>query len=137
MKKVSYFLNSVMEGLKRTCVAKALAVFAVASVTTGSFAQTTGTTQSVINGVEDFVGLTLEQLKEAANSTNFSFEDKTKVLFFYNVKTGKFLNVGGYWGTCAALHDYGKAIWVNVDGSNFSFVVDNISVPLKSGPVKY
>lgn len=113
-----------MEGLKRTCVAKALAVFAVASVTTSSFAQTTETTP-VIKGVEDFVGLTLDEVKAAASSTNFSFEDKTKVLFFYNVKTGKFLNVGGYWGTCAALHDYGKAMWVDVDGSNFSFVVDN------------
>lgn len=67
-----------MEGLKRTCVAKALAVFAVASVTTGSFAQKTETTP-VIKGVEDFKGLTLDEVKTAATSTNFSFEDKTKV----------------------------------------------------------
>lgn len=126
MKKITKFLDSVMGGIKRTCVAKALAVFAVASVTTSSFAQTKETTQSpVINGVEDFVGLTPEQVKEAANSTNFSFAEKSKVLFLYNVKTGKFLNVGGYWGTCASLHDYGKALWVDVNGSNFKFTVDN------------
>ena len=113
-----------MEGLKRTCVAKALAVFAVASVTTGSFAQKTETTP-VIKGVEDFKGLTLDEVKTAATSTNFSFEDKTKVLFLYNVKTGKFLNVGGYWGTCAGLHDYGKALWVDYDGSKFQFTVNN------------
>lgn len=126
MKKITKFLDSVMGGIKRTCVAKALAVFAVASITTSSFAQTKETTQSpVINGVEDFVGLTPKQVKEAANSTNFSFADKSKVLFLYNVKTGKFLNVGGYWGTCASLHDYGKALWVDVNGSNFKFTVDN------------
>lgn len=125
MKKITKFLDSVMGGIKRTCVAKALAVFAVASIAISSFAQKTESTQSVINGVEDFVGLTPEQVKEAATSTNFSFADKSKVLFLYNVKTGKFLNVGGYWGTCASLHDYGKALWVDVNGSNFKFTVDN------------
>lgn len=125
MKKITKFLDSVMGGIKRTCVAKALAVFAVASIAINSFAQTPKTTQSVINGVEDFSGLTLEQLKAAATSTNFSFADKSKVLFLYNVNTGKFLNVGGHWGTCASLHDYGKALWVDVNGSNFRFTVDN------------
>lgn len=126
MKKITKFLDSVMGGIKRTCVAKALAVFAVASVTTSSFAQTKETTQSpVINGVEDFDGLTLDEVQKASASTNFSFADKAKVLFLYNVGTGKFLNVGGYWGSCAGLHDYGKAIWVDYVNSKFKFTVNN------------
>lgn len=134
MKKITKFLDSVMGGIKRTCVAKALAVFAVASVTTSSFAQTLGEANPVINGVEDFVGLTPAQVKAAVVDENYvkdpdkKFNDKTKVLFLYNVKTGKFLNVGGYWGTCASLHDYGKALWVNdVNDSNLRFAVDNIN----------
>lgn len=125
MKKITKFLDSVMGGIKRTCVAKALAVFAVASVTTSSFAQTLEGEQPVINGVEDFKGLTLDEVKKASTSTNFSFADKAKVLFLYNVGTGKFLNVGGYWGTCAGLHDYGKALWVDFDGTNFKFTMNN------------
>lgn len=131
MKKITKFLDSVMGGIKRTCVAKALAVFAVASVTTSSFAQTKETTQSpVINGVEDFVGLTYDEVRNAAVADNtFPTDDKSKILFFYNVKTGKFLNVGGYWGTCVSLHDYGRAMWVNVKGSAFYFAMDmNTSV---------
>lgn len=131
MKKITKFLDSVMGGIKRTCVAKALAVFAVASVTTSSFAQTKESTQSpVINGVEDFVGLTYEEVRNAAVSDNtFPTDDKSKILFFYNVKTGKFLNVGGYWGTCVSLHDYGRAMWVNVKGSVLHFAMDmNTSV---------
>lgn len=131
MKKITKFLDSVMGGIKRTCVAKALAVFAVASVTTSSFAQTKGTTQSpVINGVEDFVGLTYQGVRDAAVAYNtFPTDDKRKILFFYNVKTGKLLNVGGYWGTCVSLHDYGRAMWVNVKGSAFYFAMDiNTSV---------
>lgn len=125
MKKITKFLDSVMGGIKRTCVAKALAVFAVASITTSSFAQTLEGEQHVINGVEDFKGLTLDEVKKASTSTNFSFADKAKVLFLYNVGTGKFLNVGGYWGTCAGLHDYGKALWVDFDGTNFKFTMNN------------
>lgn len=131
MKKITKFLDSVMGGIKRTCVAKALAVFAVASITTSSFAQTKETTQSpVINGVEDFVGLTYEEVRNAAVSENtFPTDDKSKILFFYNVKTGKFINVGGYWGTCVSLHDYGRAMWVNVKGSALHFAMDmNTSV---------
>lgn len=131
MKKITKFLDSVMGGIKRTCVAKALAVFAVASVTISSFAQTTETTQSpVINGVEDFDGLTYQKVRDAAVSDNtFPTDDKGKMLFFYNVKTGKFLNVGGYWGTCVSLHEYGRAMWVNVKGSAFYFAMDmNTSV---------
>lgn len=117
-----------MEGLKRTCVAKALAVFAVASVTTSSFAEQTTETTPVIKGVEDFVGLTPDQVKAAAvDAGKFSFEDKTKVVFLYNVKTGKFINVGGYWGTCTDLHEYGKAMWVNVNGDYLRFAVDNVN----------
>ena len=134
MKKITKFLDSVMGGIKRTCVAKALAVFAVASITTTSFAQTQEGEKPVINGVEYFVGLTPAQVKAAVVDENYvkdpdkKFNDKTKVLFLYNVKTGKFLNVGGYWGTCASLHDYGKALWVNdVNDSNLRFAVDNIN----------
>lgn len=125
MKKITKFLDSVMGGIKRTCVAKALAVFAVASIAISSFAQTLEGEQPVINGVEDFKGLTLADLEKASTSTNFSFADKAKVLFLYNVKTGKFLNVGGYWGTCAGLRDYGKALWVDFDGTNFKFTMNN------------
>lgn len=130
MKKITKFLDSVMGGIKRTCIAKALAVFAVASVTTSSFAQTTQTTKPVINGVEDFEGLTYEQVRAAAVADNtFPTDNKSKILFFYNVKTGKFLNVGGYWGTCVSLHEYGRAMWVNVKGSAFYFAMDmNTSV---------
>lgn len=125
MKKITKFLDSVMGGIKRTCIAKAVAVFAVASIAISSFAQTTKTTQSVINGVENFVGLTYDEVRAAAVSENtFPTDDKSKMLFFYNVKTGKFINVGGYWGTCVSLHEYGKPMWVNVSGSAFHFAMD-------------
>ena len=130
MKKITKFLDSVMGGIKRTCIAKALAVFAVASIAINSFAQTPKGEKSVINGVENFEGLTYQQVMAAAVADNtFPTDNKSKILFFYNVKTGKFLNVGGYWGTCVSLHEYGRAMWVNVKGSALYFAMDmNTSV---------
>ncbi len=46
-----------------------------------------------------------------------SLSDPSKVFFFYNVKTGKFLSMGGYWGVHAALKDTPVAFWAQ-DGSS-------------------
>lgn len=40
-----------------------------------------------------------------------------KHFFLYNVKTGRFLNVGGYWGTHASLKEYGEPLAI-VESTN-------------------
>lgn len=109
MKKITKFLDSVMGGIKRTCVAKALAVFAVASIAINANAQAVNAAS--VSGIGSEKGKSLKQLQEAI-VTNKDFTDPAKVLFFYNVKTGKFLSAGGYWDTHVALKDYGKQICI-------------------------
>ena len=46
-----------------------------------------------------------------------SLDNPNKVFFFYNVKTGKFLSMGGYWGVHAALKDTPVAFWAQ-DGDS-------------------
>lgn len=120
MKKITKFLDSVMGGIKRTCVAKALAVFAVASIAINVNAQT-----GVITGVDQLKGKTEKDLydqriiidpKKGETNDNFAFPtDYAKHFFLYNVKTGRFLNVGGYWGTHVSLKEYGEPL-VIVEG---------------------
>lgn len=110
MKKITKFLDSVMGGIKRTCVAKALAVFAVASIAINANAQT-----GVITGVDQLVGKTQDYLSkhniEFSKDADLKFPTETdKHFFLYNVKTGRFLNVGGYWGTHASLKEYGEPL---------------------------
>lgn len=110
MKKITKFLDSVMGGIKRTCVAKALAVFAVASIAINANAQT-----AVITGVDQLVGKTQDYLSrhniEFSKDADLTFPTETdKHFFLYNVKTGRFLNVGGYWGTHASLKEYGEPL---------------------------
>ena len=110
MKKITKFLDSVMGGIKRTCVAKALAVFAVASIAINANAQEVNA-QGVITGIGSEKGKSLADLQDAIVE-NKDFTDPAKVFFFYNVKTGKFLSAGGYWDTHVALKDYGKQICI-------------------------
>lgn len=114
MKKITKFLDSVMGGIKRTCVAKALAVFAVASIAINVNAQTTNE-QGVITGIDQLDGKSQEYLLENAitftTDKDLKFPTDSKYHFFlYNVKTGRFLNAGGYWGTHASLKEYGEPI---------------------------
>lgn len=110
MKKITKFLDSVMGGIKRTCIAKAVAVFAVASIAINANAQT-----GAITGVDQLMGKTQDYLYshniEFSTDANLKFPTETdKHFFLYNVKTGRFLNVGGYWGTHASLKEYGEPL---------------------------
>ncbi len=109
MKKIIKFLDSVMGGIKRTCIAKALAVFAVASIAINANAQAVNAAS--VSGIGSETGKSLTQLQEAI-VTKKDFTDPAKVFFLYNVKTGKFLSAGGYWDTHVALKDYGKQICI-------------------------
>lgn len=101
MKKITKILDSVMSGLKRTCVAKAIAVVAVATIAMNSFAQ-----EETITGVKDLPGKDLNYINSHLKTDDPVGTDK--MFFLYNEKTGKFLNLGGYWGTHVSLADYGK-----------------------------
>ena len=110
MKKITKFLDSVMGGIKRTCIAKALAVFAVASIAINANAQSNDLAD--VQTLDDLPGKTLAEIKKnAVADGQFPETDKNKMFFLYNVKTGKFLNVGGYWGTHISLEEYGKPFW--------------------------
>lgn len=120
MKKITKFLDSVMGGIKRTCVAKALAVFAVASIAINANAQIGVNPLVDIEGLDGLAGMTTDDLKKAAVGSTDDFPiDKSKILFLYNVKSGKFLTAGGYWGTHVAIADYGKPMCVEIETGLF------------------
>ena len=113
MKKITKFLDSVMGGIKRTCIAKALAVFAVASIAINANAQTAVNPEADFEGLDGLTGKTIAELMKAAVGSSDAFPtNKSKIFFLYNVKSGKFLTAGGYWGTHAAIADYGKPMCV-------------------------
>ena len=108
MKKITKILDSVMSRLKRTCVAKAIAVIAVATIAMNSFAQEVET----ITGVKDLAGKDLTYINSHLTTDGNYPVEMSKMFFLYNEKTGKFLNLGSYWGTHVSLADYGKPMWV-------------------------
>lgn len=64
-------------------------------------------------GLEFLKGKTEDEIKNAALKPGSELNDNNpdEVFFLYNVKTGKFLNAGGYWGTHVSLKDYPLSLW--------------------------
>ena len=63
-------------------------------------------------GIEYLDGMSEDYIKGAVTTgSTLSDADPDKVFFLYNVKTGKFLNAGGYWGTHVSLKDYPLSLW--------------------------
>ena len=94
----------------------------VASAQTGNATRNDG-----MVGAATLKGQTEAQIVAAkvADDEVGSLSDPSKVFFFYNVKTGKFLSMGGYWGVHAALKDTPVAFWAQ-DGRStaINFVQD-------------
>ena len=71
-------------------------------------------------GIEYLNGMSEDYIKGAVTTgSTLSDADPDKVFFLYNVKTGKFLNAGGYWGTHVSLKDYPLSLWAKTNDYNF------------------
>lgn len=83
-------------------------------------AQVTNTNGTPIAGIESLTGCSEEEVR-AANISDYTFpeDDKNKIFFLYNVKTGLLLNAGGYWGTHVSLKEYGMPLWIHIDKDNW------------------
>lgn len=68
-----------------------------------------------ITGLDDVVGLTEKQIMDNAVTSGSFPDEMNKVFFLYNVKTGKFINAGGFWGTHISLKDYPLSLWANLN----------------------
>lgn len=83
-------------------------------------AQDTNSNGTHIAGIESLDGCSEKQVKDAAISDNtFPEDDKSKIFFLYNVKTGLLLNAGGYWGTHVSLKEYGMPLWIHIDKNDW------------------
>lgn len=79
-------------------------------------AEDTNTNGTHIAGIESLTGCSKEDVRNAVISDNtFPEDDKSKIFFLYNVKTGLLLNAGGYWGTHVSLKEYGMPLWIHID----------------------
>lgn len=83
-------------------------------------AQDTNTNGTHIAGIESLTGCSEAQVRTAVIKDNtFPENDKSKIFFLYNVKTGLLLNAGGYWGTHVSLKEYGMPLWIHIDSDKW------------------
>ena len=89
-------------------------------------------------GLEFLKGKTEEEIKKAALRPGSELNDNKpdEVFFLYNVKTGKFLNAGGYWGTHVSLKDYPLSLWAETHTYGTQTLID-FKQNMETGQGKY
>lgn len=89
-------------------------------------------------GLEFLKGKTEDEIKNAALTPGSELNDNKpdEVFFLYNVKTGKFLNAGGYWGTHVSLKDYPLSLWAKTNTYGTQTLIDFIQ-NLETGVGQY
>ena len=101
-------------------------------------AQDTNSNGTHIAGIESLTGCSEEQVRAAKISDNtFPEDDKSKIFFLYNVKTGLLLNAGGYWGTHVSLKEYGMPLWIHIDSNNWIHLAQEFDTKDKQGEGNY
>ncbi len=97
-------------------------------------AQNTNTNGTNIVGIESLTGCSEKDVKKAAISDNtFPEDNKSKIFFLYNVKTGLLLNAGGYWGTHVSLKEYGMPLWIHIDKNGWIHLAQEFDSKEKKG----
>lgn len=101
-------------------------------------AQDTNTNGTHIAGIESLTGCSEKQVRDAKIINNtFPDEDKSKIFFLYNVKTGLLLNAGGYWGTHVSLKEYGMPLWIHIDSEGWIHLAQKFDSKDKQGEGNY
>lgn len=101
-------------------------------------AQDTNTNGTHIVGIESLNGCSEDDVINAAISDNtFPEDDKSKIFFLYNVKTGLLLNAGGYWGTHVSLKEYGMPLWIHIDEDKWIHLGQKFDSKDKDGEGNY
>lgn len=101
-------------------------------------AQDTNTNGTHIAGIESLTGCSEEEVRAAKIKDNtFPEDDKNKIFFLYNVKTGLLLNAGGYWGTHVSLKEYGMPLWIHIDKNDWIHLAQEFDAKDKPGEGNY
>lgn len=101
-------------------------------------AQDTNTNGTHIAGIESLTGCSEKQVRDAKISDNtFPEDNKNKIFFLYNVKTGLLLNAGGYWGTHVSLKEYGMPLWIHIDEDKWIHLGQKFDSKDKDGEGNY
>lgn len=96
-------------------------------------AQDTNTNGTHIAGIESLTGCSEKQVRDAKIGDNTFPDDKSKIFFLYNVKTGLLLNAGGYWGTHVSLKEYGMPLWIHIDSEGWIHLAQEFDSKDKTG----
>lgn len=137
-KKLQQLHNEVAQKRFTTFIALLVVLLFVIGGSLQVQAQVTNTNGTPIAGIESLTGCSEDQVRAAYISDNtFPEDNKSKIFFLYNVKTGLLLNAGGYWGTHVSLKEYGMPLWIHIDSEGWIHLAQKFDSKDKQGEGNY
>lgn len=137
-KKLQQLHNEAAQKRFTTFIALLVALLFVIGGSLQVQAEDTNTNGTHIAGIESLKGCSETDVRNAAISDNtFPEDDKSKIFFLYNVKTGLLLNAGGYWGTHVSLKEYGMPLWIHIDEDKWIHLAQKFDSKDKPGEGNY
>lgn len=137
-KKLQQLHNEAAQKRFTTFIALLVALLFVIGGSLQVQAEDTNTNGTHIAGIESLPGCSETDVRNAAISDNtFPEDDKSKIFFLYNVKTGLLLNAGGYWGTHVSLKEYGMPLWIHIDNNDWIHLAQKFDSKDKQGEGNY
>lgn len=111
--KKNYFFSLWLRAFSRTTTMTMLftALMALMTNTTKTFAQSLGTQYVAADNMDKLVGIDPSDACVAGSYDSAEPTDPSKQLCLYNIGTKRFLSVGGYFGTHAALDNTPHGLW--------------------------
>lgn len=112
MKKSAY--HSIISAGRAACLGMALTAAATALAAADTDSETSaGSQQTTAEQLKQTAGIDLSyDTFKKYTTTGQPQDERSKILVIYNVGTGKFLTLGGYWGTHAMLSDVPHMFWL-------------------------
>ena len=111
--KKNYFFSLWLRAFSCTTTMTMLftAFMALMANTTKTFAQSLGTQYVAADNMDKLVGIDPSDARVAGSYDSAEPTDPSKQLCLYNIGTKRFLSVGGYFGTHAALDNTPHGLW--------------------------
>ena len=86
---------------------------------------------SILSGVSDLTGVNPNESSNwIASADEYNNNSSTKTFFLYNIGTGQFVNIGGYYGTHAAMSDTPQYFYIYNNTANGSISTSTTATKL-------
>lgn len=115
-------VQKAKSGFKKATLVGVLALFFTFSFSSRALAQDYDNLPAASTFINTLKGTEVGNATTTDRPTN----DESKIFFLYNEESGKFLNLGGYWGSHVVVSDVPRPFWIEDAGNDTYYITSKV-----------